>query len=140
MTLERFERVVVDTSVVSILFRGNNHEKYEFYRQRLAGTQTTISFQTLEELQFGIYYNGWGNRRTWALSVFLRGFDVVWPDDGMSHISAQLRSETRKAGRELKSADAWIAAAALMLDCPLAADDGDFETVPNLALIRYRTG
>lgn len=137
MTMERFGQVVVDTSVVYILFNGNSDDRYEFYRQRLVGTRTTISFQTLEELQFGIYYRNWGVKRITELRDFLSGFDVAWPDEEMSDISARLRSDTRKAGRELQSADAWIAATAITLSCPLATDNGDFEAIADrLTLIK----
>lgn len=53
--------VVVDTSVVSILWRGDDADAY--YRKRLAGKRLLISFQTLEELSFGAIKDGWGDRR-----------------------------------------------------------------------------
>ena len=40
--------------------------------------------------------------------------------------------------REMGQADAWIAATALLLDCPLASSDRDFLGHPNLELIRPR--
>ena len=39
------------------------------------------------------------------------------------------------AGRRLSVADAWIAATALYLGCPLATHDRDFIGIPNLRLI-----
>ena len=33
-------------------------------------------------------------------------------------------------------ADAWIAATAIMLSCPLASHDGHFMEIPNLRLIK----
>ena len=51
-------------------------------------------------------------------------------------ISARLRSERERSGRRLNTADAWIAATAIMLGCPLASHDGDFLDIPNLALVR----
>ena len=131
--------VVVDTSVVSILFRQNS-ERFDYYQNALVGYELLISFQTFEEMLFGAYNANWGERRISELTDHLASFIVIYPNRQLVDISAQLRSETRDIGRELERADAWIAATALMLDCPLAADDGDFETVPNLALIRYRTG
>lgn len=131
--------VVVHTSVVSILFRQDS-EKFDYYQNALAGYELLISFQTLEEMLFSAYNANWGERRFRELTDYLAAFRVICANERLVCISAQLRSETRAIGRELERADAWIAATALMLDCPLAADDGDFETVPNLALIRYRTG
>ena len=37
---------------------------------------------------------------------------------------------------QVANADAWIAATALMLDCPLASHDRDFSGIANLALIQ----
>ena len=140
MTLEKFERVVVDTSVVSILFLQHRDFRYEYYVQRLAGMRTLISFQTLEELWFGAYIRGWGAERKESLARYINDFDVIWPDKEMSEISARIRSDTRKAGRELKSADAWIAAAAIRLNCPLATDDRDFSAVADRLTLISRLG
>ena len=131
--------IVVDTSVASILFRQNS-ERFDYYRNALVGYELLMSFQTFEEMLFGAYHANWGERRLSELTEYLASFMVIHSNQRLIDISAQLRSETRAIGRELERADAWIAATALMLDCPLAADDGDFKTVPNLALIRYRTG
>lgn len=139
MTPGEFGPVVVDTSVVSILFRQDS-ERFDYYQNALAGYELMVSFQTLEEALFGAYNANWGQRRLSELTEHLASFRVIYPNRRLVDLSAQLRSETRKAGRELKSADAWIAATALMLDCPLAADNGDFVVVPNLTLIRYRIG
>jgi len=40
----------------------------------------------------------------------------------------------------LKSADAWIAATALLLECPLASHDGDFADIPGIELLRRDHG
>ena len=49
---------------------------------------------------------------------------------------ARVRNERERAGRKLNTADAWIAATAIMLACPLASHDADFSDIPNLELIR----
>lgn len=131
------ERVVVDTSVVSILFRGHRDVRYEYYSQRIGESLKVISFQTLEELWFGAYLRNWGNNRTKNFEDHINAYEVVWPDEELVDISANLRSDTRKSGRELTSADAWIAATAIMMNCPLASDDRDFDAISDkLALIR----
>ena len=139
MTSGEFGPIVVDTSVVSILFRQYS-ERFDYYQNAIAGYELLISFQTFEEALFGAYNANWGERRLGELTEYLASFRVIYPNRPLIDISARLRSETRSIGRELGRADAWIAATALTLDCPLAADNGDFEVVPNLTLIRYRTG
>ena len=62
MTLGEFGPVVVDTSVVSILFRQDS-ERFDYYQNALAGYELLVSFQTLEEALFGAYNANWGQRR-----------------------------------------------------------------------------
>ena len=131
MTLDEVERIAVDTSVVSILARPED-PRYSFYREALDGIPLSISFQTVEERWYGAYNRDWGEKRMKALEAHLGRFDVVWPDETLIGICARLRSDTRKDGNELSSSDAWIAATAMMLDCPLAADNSDFSHVEHL--------
>ena len=129
--------VVLDTSVTSIIYNGDWRARY--YEEQIERRRTLISFQTLEEMLFGAFSNNWGERRRQELGRYLSQFEVIWPGPSLVDVCARLRSERRLAGRELKSADAWIAATAILLDCPLAADDGDFENIPGLDLIRLRS-
>ena len=126
--------IVLDTSVVSLLFRRNDPVTY--YRERIRGHRLIISFQTLEESWFGAIKDGWSTRRKNILRRHLDQFEVRWPNIEMVQISAALRSEREQAGRRLNTADAWIAATALLLECPLASHDRDFSDIPGLEFIR----
>ena len=126
--------IVVDTSATSYIF--NRDATALYYLERIRGVPAFISFQTVEERWFGAYYARWGQRRRDELALHLGYYEVVWPDPELADICARLRAERKAAGREIAVADAWIAATALMLDCPLASHDGDFEGIPNLELIR----
>ena len=131
---QRANLMVVDTSVVSILF--NNQTKASDYADILDGYSAFISFQTLEERLYGAYHASWGARRISELNAHLVGYNVIWPNQELVEISARIRSRREQRGTTLHVADAWIAATALLLDCPLVADDGDFENIPNLDLRR----
>ena len=126
--------VVVDTSVVSNLFRGGDIAAY--YTRRLAGHRLVVSFQTIEELWFGTYKNGWGERRKSELAQHLELYEVIWPNHELVEVCANLRTSAETAGRSLNTADAWIAATAIYLNSPLASHDRDFSGVPNLSLIQ----
>ncbi len=126
--------LLVDTNVVSYVFNGDLIA--DFYLDKMRGKRLMISFQTLEELWFGAANAGWGARRRSELAQHLEAYEIVWPNQELASISAELRAERKSAGRELKSADAWIAATALLLGCPIASHDGDFVDIPNLTLIR----
>ena len=126
--------IVLDTSVVSLLFKGD--PRGGFYLPHITGQRAVISFQTVEEVWYGAYKAGWGPRQKNKLALHLEQYEVVWPDMETANISANLRVEREKAARRLNTADAWIAATALRLSCPLASDDGDFDDIPRLHLIR----
>ncbi|MDE0268367.1 MAG: PIN domain-containing protein [Acidimicrobiaceae bacterium] len=127
-------RVVMDTCVVSLMFRGD--DRADYYKARIAGLSPCISFQTLEELWFGACTTDWGARRKNDLARHLEQYDVVWPTEELVEVYAQLRCARQLAGRRLMTADAWIAATALMLKCPLASHDRDFHGISDLNLIR----
>ena len=133
MTLDR-PPVVLDINVVSYIF--NRDSRAAYYRERLLANRQVISFQTLEESLFGAHRARWGVRRIGELSVYLAAYEVIWPTDDLVDVCARLRAERRAAGRELEMQDAWIAATALFLRCPLASQDGHFAGIPNLELVR----
>ena len=120
--------VVVDTDVVSIIHNGD--ERASYYETGLAGRRPIVSFQTLEEIRYGMFDRGWGARRRNGMERHLDQYEVAWPDGRTATASARLRAKCKAAGRELKQGDAWIAATALALGCPLASDDNDFREVP----------
>jgi len=126
--------VVADTGVVSLIFRGDSRS--QFYEERIVGMRPVVSFQTLEELYIWPIGNNWGTRRRNELQRHLEMYEVIWPNLELVRLSAELRNEREKAGRRLNTADAWIAATALMLNCPLAYHDRDFDGIPGLPVIR----
>jgi predicted nucleic acid-binding protein len=113
--------VVLDTSVVSYVFNGDSRADY--YKERIRGERCVISFQTLEEVRFGAYKRGWGDRRKNELERYLQQYEIIWASPELVRHCAHLRSESEKIGRALATADAWIAATALLLECPLASHD-----------------
>ena len=126
--------VALDTNIVSYIF--NQDRRAGYYEERLRGSRYVISFQTLEESWYGAYRDGWGVRRMNSLARHLEDYEIIWPNADMVEICAHLRSERRVAGRELGVADAWIAATALFVDCPLASHDRIFRGIPGLELVQ----
>ena len=51
--MQNADAMVLDTSVVSVLFNRAPESLYQYYRNQIAGSQRVISFQTLEEVWFG---------------------------------------------------------------------------------------
>ena len=126
--------IVLDSVVVSYIYNGDTRAAY--YLDQTKGLRALISFQTLEESLTGAYLRGWGGRRMAEFERYLDQYEVIWPNSGLVDVCASLRSEREKAGRTLTPADAWFAATALYLKCPLASHDRGFRGIPNLRLIQ----
>ena len=131
------EAVVADSNLVSYIARQS--PLADHYLPYLEGRHIVISFQTMEEALFGAYLANWGERRVNGLKRQLEQYEVSWPNPDMADLCARLRADRRAAGREIHLADAWVAATALYVDCPLASHDGDFDGIPGLQLIRAPT-
>ena len=126
--------IVIDTNVVSYLFMDDPRAPY--YREHIRGRRLVLSFQTLEELWFGTFMGHWDGD---DLIRHLEQYTIVWPTPELVEISARLRSAERLEGRKrVSAADAWIAATAIMLDCPLATNDEPLTAIPNLDVITIR--
>ena len=78
----------------------------------------------------------WGERRLGELRAEVSKYVVVpfaWP---MVELFARIRAQRRKIGREIAVADAWIAATALSLDCPVVTHNiRDFADIPELTVV-----
>lgn len=126
--------VVVDTNVISYIL--NQDDRARFYENHIRDKHLIISFQTLEELWYGAYSAGWGDRRMNELQEHLDRYEVIWPTPTLVGVSARLRSELKSKGYSLLQSDAWIASTAIMLGCLLATHDRDFAVIMNLELIQ----
>ncbi|HEY3826938.1 MAG TPA: PIN domain-containing protein [Bryobacteraceae bacterium] len=85
---------------------------------------------------YGLIAAGWGARKCALLEQFINGFDAVYADDTQCTLWARLRADARAGGRALSPQDAWIAAAALGLNSPLATNNhSDFHHIPKLRLL-----
>ncbi|QDV81351.1 PIN domain-containing protein [Planctomycetes bacterium TBK1r] len=126
---------VVDTDVVSFAFRDD--ERYAFYRPIVENTVPLISFMTYAELRQGARNRNWGERRTTELLAFVDGhFAIMNSDKAMAEEWARLRDFANRSGRHLRTADGWIAAAAVSRDVPLISNNAkDFNYLPDLTLI-----
>ena len=131
--------VVVDTNVVSYIYR--NDAIARPYLDILVGYRAVISFQTYEEILFGVLINNWGHRRKEEIVQYIdAAYHVVESTLDMIRICAELRAESRRRGRGLNHPDAWIAATAVLLNCPLLSHDRDFGDLPGLEVIHCEIG
>ena len=128
--------VVVDTDVVSFLFK--NHPLGYRYDPDLIGRVPLISFMTVAELERWALQYDWSPRRLHGLHLYLKRFVVVPSSSDLCHQWAEVMVAAQGAGRRIESADAWIAASALLYKAPLLTHNrNDYLGVPGLKLITH---
>src|SRR5215471_1420360 len=101
-------QIVVDTDVASYIF--NWHSLAQRYADALRGSELVLSFLSIAELRMGALSAVWGSRRRYSLERFMLGFELVYTDNDLCTVWAQIRADARAAGRSLSPQDAWIAA------------------------------
>jgi predicted nucleic acid-binding protein len=125
---------VVDTDVVSFLFK--SHPLAPAYQTILAGRPLAVSLITLAEIEYGMEAKNWGANRRDLMRRFLGRFTPLLPDAETARLWARIKSAREKKGRPITFADAWIAAAALQLNVPLATHNArDYAGIPNLVVL-----
>jgi predicted nucleic acid-binding protein len=127
-------RILVDTDVVSYVFRGDTRADY--FRAYLLHRNLAVSFMTVAELYYGAYKAGWGTNQVARLENHLRNYTVVPYDYQVCQQWARVRADRERMGHQISVADAWHAACALTHDCALATNNGrDFQDIQGLVVI-----
>src|SRR5579884_4313735 len=109
--------IVVDTSVVSFLFK--NDSRARSYLGHLYDRQWLICFMTEAELEQWALLSNWHSKRISWLRIFLARFVIVPSSHDLVLKWAEVMVAGRRAGRRRETADAWIAATAVLYDAPL---------------------
>lgn len=97
-----------------------------------------VSVITVGELRLGVLAAGSGPLRAQRLETLsvVEGLEPLPVDAPVAHAWAALLLELRDAGRRMPINDSWIAATAIANDLPVASQDGDYDAVPGLRVIR----
>ncbi len=128
--------VVVDTDVVSFVFKG--HPVAASYQPDLEGRTLLISFMTVAELERWAIQSGWSAARQEWLRLYLDRFVVLPYNRRLCRIWAEVTVAAQSRGRRIECADAWIAASALRYGIPLVTHNrADYLGVPGLAIISH---
>ena len=125
--------VVLDTDIVSFLFKSDT--RAQIYLPELQDRQWFISFMTEAELEQWALLANWSEKRVDWLRLFLSHFVVVPSSHDLVLKWAEAMVGARRNGRRIETADAWIAATALLYDVPLLTHNkADYLGVPGLQL------
>ena len=123
--------IVLDTDVVSFLFKADT--RAQMYLPKLQDRQWFISFMTEAELEQWALLANWSEKRVVWLRLSLSRFVVVPSSHDLVLKWAEAMVAARRNGRRVETADAWIAATALLYDAPLLTHNkADYLGVPGL--------
>ena len=130
-------RLVVDTDVASFVFKWHP-EFAPRYVEIIRGSELVLSFMTLAEMRQGALDANWGQRKCDVLEAYLT---VLHSDSRLCSTWAAVRNESGHKGRQMSSADAWIAATALVLSAPLVTNNPkDYRHLDKLQLVSASGG
>ncbi|HEU0142017.1 MAG TPA: PIN domain-containing protein [Bryobacteraceae bacterium] len=133
-------RLVVDTDVASFIFKWHP-EFAPRYVGIVRGSELIVSFMTLAEMRQGALDAKWGPRRSALLEAYLADFSVLHSDSLLCSTWAAIRNESTQKGHPISSADAWIAATALVLSAPLVTNNPkDYRHLDNLQIVSAAVG
>jgi tRNA(fMet)-specific endonuclease VapC len=126
--------VVVDTDVVSFIFKGDT--RGVLYQPHLDGRLAIIAAQTRAELELWTLLRKWGERRRATLRTYLKNFVFAEADETICLRWAEVQENAQRTGRPISCADGWIAATALAYAAPLVTHNADdFKNVSGLIVI-----
>jgi predicted nucleic acid-binding protein len=125
--------IVLDTDVVSFLFKSDT--RAQIYLPQLQDRQWFISFMTEAELEQWALLANWNEKRVEWLRLFLSRFVIVPSSHDLVLKWAEVMVAARRIGRRIETADAWIAATALLYNAPLLTHNkSHYIGVPGLQL------
>lgn len=123
---------VLDTNVISYLMK--SHPFAEGYLPHLKGHVLAVSFVTVAELYEGALRARWGRKRRETLEAALGRYVVVPSSLELCRRWAVVRYGRRR--EPIAVDDAWIAATALVHDCPLLTHNpADFRGITGLRVV-----
>ena len=130
-TRERAELALADTS----LFIAVEQERP---LSGLPPENIAVSVISVGELRLGVLAAGDGPTRGRRLETLFRAeaLEPLPVDSPVAHAWAVLRLALRDAGKRMPLNDSWIAATAIANRIPVVSQDGDYDEVPGLEVIR----
>ena len=100
--------------------------------------RVAVSVVTVGELRLGVLAAQDGPTRARRLQTLsaVAALDPLPIDEGVAHAWAALRLALRDEGKRMPINDSWIAATAIANDLAVASQDGDYDDIPGLRVIR----
>ncbi|MDR1963799.1 MAG: PIN domain-containing protein [Planctomycetaceae bacterium] len=125
--------LIVDTCIFSYDF--NQHTLAADYAKHLEQYECFLSFQSVAELYQGAMQKNWEERKKEKLKrAIAKKYTIIHSDDSIIAWFAFVKAV--RQCQPIGVGDAWIAATALALGCPLLTHNAkDFENIPGLEVV-----
>lgn len=125
------ERALADTSLFVAL------EQDRPLRQDLP-SELYVSVITLAELRLGVLTADDPTTRAGRLETATQVAKLapLPVDDAVARAWSELHAALRGTGKRLAANDSWIAATALAHELPVATQDGDYDGIPGLHVVK----
>lgn len=125
-------RCIADTSIFVGL------EAARFEPARLDAYEWGVSAVTLGELRLGVLQARDAEVAARRLSTYqlAQRLEPFWVDERVSEAWALLVSRLRAEGRKAPINDTWIAATAIANEVAVATQDGDYDPMPGVDVIK----
>lgn len=122
---------LADTSV----FIGLENARFD---EETMPASVSVSVVTIAELRLGVLMasNVSDRARRMATLRLAESLEPLPIDDAAANAWATLVAQLRDQGRKAPLNDSWIAATAIARDLPVMTQDGDFDGMPGVAIIR----
>jgi hypothetical protein len=93
---------------------------------------------TVGELRLGVLAAQDGPTRVRRLETLsaAAALEPLPVDEGVAHAWAALRLALRDAGKRMQVNDSWIAATAIANEMAVVSQDGDYDDIPGLRVVR----
>ncbi len=126
------QRALADTSI----FIGLEAERFD--PTRFEGYEWGVSVVTLGELRLGVLRASSPevSARRLATYQLAQRFQPLELDEAIAEYWALLVARLRAAGHKVPINDSWLAATALAHDIPIVTQDGDYDTMPDLKVLK----
>ncbi len=124
--------MILDTNALSAIVDGDVNIAKVLPPERLA-----IPVIVLGEFQFGVEQSRGRDRYVRWLTEQLSDYEILGITVGTARYYAELRLETKQAGKPIPSNDVWIAALCRQHDLPILSRDRHFDVVKGLRRIAW---